>query len=186
MVIDSPARHHRDDIRREQLLARAEDQLIALADRVRAGKLKDPAKIGAAADRILRDSGVGRCFTTKIVAGQFTWTYNQDRLDYETRLLAGRYVLTTSLTPDQASTAQVVAHYQSLTDCRGPVPGVEGLPRATPGVPLDRDTGSKATSPSAYSPPSSKPSSPTGSLLPTSAIPTSPTRPSAPAAPSPN
>ena len=115
VVIDSPARHHRDDIRREQLLARTEDQLIALADRVRAGKLKDPAKIGAAADRILRDSGVARCFTTKIVAGQFTWTYNQDRLDYETRLLAGRYVITTSLTPDQASTAEVVAHYQSLT-----------------------------------------------------------------------
>jgi transposase len=115
VVIDSPARHHRDDIRREQLLARTEDQLIALAARVRAGKLKDPAKIGAAADRILRDCGVGRCFTTKIVAGQFTWTYNQPRLDYETRLLAGRYVITTSLTPDQATTAQVVAHYQSLT-----------------------------------------------------------------------
>jgi transposase len=115
VVVDSPARHRRDDIRREQLLARTEDHLIALADRVRAGKLKDPAKIGAAADRILRDSGVGRCFTTKIVAGQFSWTYNQDALDYETRLLAGRYVITTSLTPDQATTAQVVGHYQSLT-----------------------------------------------------------------------
>jgi hypothetical protein len=115
VVIDSPARKLRDDVRREQLLARTEDQLIALANRVRAGRLKDPAKIGAAADRILRDSGVARCFKTSIVAGQFSWTYNQGALDYEERLLAGRYVLTTSLTPDQASTAQIVAHYQSLT-----------------------------------------------------------------------
>ena len=116
VVIDSPARRRRDDTRREQLLARTEDGLIALANRVRSGKLKDPAKIGAAADRILRDSGVGRCFNTSIVAGQFTWTYDQAALDYETRLRAGRYVITTSLTPDQASTADVVAHYQGLAN----------------------------------------------------------------------
>ncbi|MDA2951109.1 MAG: IS1634 family transposase [Actinomycetota bacterium] len=116
VVIDSPARHRRDDIRREQLLARTEDKLIALTTRVRARKLVDPAKIGAAADRILRDSGVSRCFKTSIIAGQFTWAHDQTALDYETRLLAGRYVITTSLTPDQASTAEVVGHYQSLTN----------------------------------------------------------------------
>lgn len=116
VVIDSPARHRRDDIRREQLLARTEDHLIALTNRVRAGKLKDPAKIGAAADRILRDCGVGRCFTTTIVAGQFTWNHNDEALDYESRLLAGRYVITTSLTPTQADTTEVVRHYQSLTN----------------------------------------------------------------------
>jgi hypothetical protein len=116
VVIDSPARHRRDDTRRDQLLARTEDALIALANRVRSGKLVDPAKIGAAADRILRDSGVARCFSTSIVAGQFAWNYNQEALDYETRLLAGRYVITTSLTPDQASTAEVVGHYQSLAN----------------------------------------------------------------------
>lgn len=116
VVVDSPARHRRDDIRREQLLARTEDRLIALAARVHARKLVDPAKIGAAADRILRDSGVGRCFTTSIITGQFSWNYDQTMLDYETRLLSGRYVITTSLTPDQASTAAVVGHYQSLTN----------------------------------------------------------------------
>jgi transposase len=114
VVIDSPARHRRDHIRLEQLLARTEDQLIALAQRVRARNLTDPAKIGAAADRILRDSGVGRCFTTTITAGHFAWGHNQDGLDYEQRLLEGRYVVTTSLTPAQASTAEVVGHYQSL------------------------------------------------------------------------
>ena len=114
VVIDSPPRHRRDHARLEQLLARTEDQLIALAHRVRAGKLVDPAKIGAAADRILRDSGVARCFTTTITAGQFVWAHDQVGLDYEQRLLEGRYVVTTSLTTAQASTAEVVGHYQSL------------------------------------------------------------------------
>ena len=63
----------------------------------------------------MRDSGVARCFTTTIIAGQFTWRYNPETLDYEERLLAGRYVITTSLTTDQASTSEVVSHYQSLT-----------------------------------------------------------------------
>jgi hypothetical protein len=114
VVIGSPRRHRRDHIRLEQWLARAEDQLIALANRVRARKLIDPAKIGAAAHRILRDSGVARCFTTTITAGHFVWGHHQDGLDYDQRLLEGRYVVTTSLTPAQASTAEVVGHHQSL------------------------------------------------------------------------
>jgi Transposase DDE domain len=116
VVVDSPARHRRDDIRREQLLARTEDRLIALDARVRAGKLVDPAKIGAATDRILRDSGVARCFTTTITTGRFAWAHNHGGLDYEQRLLEGRYVITTSLTPTQASTAEVVDYYQSLAN----------------------------------------------------------------------
>jgi transposase len=91
-----------------------EDGLIALADRVRKGRLVDPAKIGAAADRILRDSGVSRCFSTKIAKGLFTWDYDEKAMDYEERLLAGRYVITTSLDEKTASTAQVVAHYKAL------------------------------------------------------------------------
>ncbi|MGO9557566.1 MAG: IS1634 family transposase [Acidimicrobiales bacterium] len=114
VVVDSPARHVRDDRRRTELLARTEDRLIALADRVRSGRLADPAKIGAASDRILRDSGVGRCFTTKIAHGIFTWEYDEEHMDYEERLLSGRYVITTSLDKKSASTAQVVSHYKSL------------------------------------------------------------------------
>ena len=114
VVVDSPRRHVRDDARRQELLAATEDGLIALADRVRKGRLVDPAKIGAAADRILRDSGVSRCFSTKIAHGVFTWDYDEKAMDYEEKLLAGRYVITTSLDNKTASTAQVVAHYKSL------------------------------------------------------------------------
>ena len=114
VVVDSPRRHVRDDARRTELLAVTEDGLIALSERVRKGRLVDPAKIGAAADRILRDSGVSRCFSTKIAHGIFTWDYDEKAMDYEEKLLAGRYVITTSLDQKTASTAQVVTHYKSL------------------------------------------------------------------------
>ncbi len=116
VVVDSPPRRRRDDRRREELLERTEDKLIALTERVRAKRLVDAAKIGAAAQRILGPSPVSRCFTTTIGDGRFGWDYDQTALDYEQRLLAGRYVLTTSLTTTQASTADVVAHYQSLAN----------------------------------------------------------------------
>ena len=114
VVVSSPSRKVRDDIRREQLLVRTEDRLVALAERVSAGRLKDPAKIAVAADRILKDSGVGRCFTTQVRAGSFSWDFDADVLRYEEFLLAGRYVITTSLAADDASTAAVVAYYKSL------------------------------------------------------------------------
>ncbi len=114
VVIDSAARHARDGHLREELLANTEDKLIALATRVREKMLSDAAKIGAATDRILRDSGVGRCFSTKIKEGFFTWDYDQEALAYEEDLLEGRYVLTTSLTTKQASTAEIVRHYRAL------------------------------------------------------------------------
>ncbi len=116
VVVDSPTRRVRDDRRREQLLERTETQLIALAERVHAKRLVDPARIGAAAQRILGPSPVSRCFTTSIGHGRFGWDYDRAEIDYEERLLAGRYVLSTSLSVDQASTAEVVARYQSLAN----------------------------------------------------------------------
>ncbi|HEY1222973.1 MAG TPA: IS1634 family transposase, partial [Acidimicrobiales bacterium] len=114
VAVSSTERKARDDRRREELLARVEEKLISLSERVRKGTLVDPAKIGAAADRILRDSGVARCFSTKIAHGMFTWSFDERALDYEERLLAGRYVLTTSLTSEQASVTDVVRHYKML------------------------------------------------------------------------
>ena len=109
----SASERSRDDRRREELLADREE-----AHRARrpgpAGKLVDPAKIGAAADRILRDSGVARCFSTKIRHGVFSWGFDEEALSYEEKLLAGRYVLTTSLQPEQASVTDVVRHYKML------------------------------------------------------------------------
>ena len=113
VVVESDARARRDNARRAELVASAETELLALERRVRDGRLKDPAKIGRAAQRVLGGSGAGRLFDVEIAAGRFTYHYNEDALAHE-ELLAGRYVLTTSLTPAQAGTAQVVAAYRQL------------------------------------------------------------------------
>ena len=113
VVVESDARARRDTLRSAEIVARAEAELLALERRVRDGRLKDPAKIGRAAQRILGGSGAGRLFDLEIAAGRFTYHYNEDALAHE-ELLAGRYVLTTSLAPAHAGTAQIVAAYRQL------------------------------------------------------------------------
>ena len=115
IVVASDARARRDAARAAEIAAAAEAELLALERRVRDGRLKDPAKIGRAAQRILGSGGVGRLFDVEIGPGRFIYHYNEQALAYE-ELLAGRYVLTTSLTPAQASTAQVVAAYRQLAN----------------------------------------------------------------------
>ncbi len=113
VVVESDARVERDTARTAELVANTETKLLALEQRVRDGRLKDPAKIGRAAQRILGSSGAARLFDLEIGEGQFTYHYDQDAHDYE-KLLAGRYVLSTSLTPTQASAAQILTAYRQL------------------------------------------------------------------------
>ena len=115
VVVASFERWTRDATRTSELVASTETKLLALEARVRHGRLKDPAKIGRAAQRILGPSGVARLFDVEIGPGRFLYHYRDDALDYEEQLLAGRYVLTTSLTPSQATTADIVRHYRQLT-----------------------------------------------------------------------
>ena len=113
VVVHSDGRARRDVARTAEIIATAEAKLRALELRVRAGRLTDPAKIGAAAQRILAPSGVGRLFDVEVGEGRFLYHYNEDAHQYE-QALAGRYVLTTSLTPNQADCAQVVDYYRQL------------------------------------------------------------------------
>jgi len=113
VVVASAERHHRDTVRTAELVARTEAKLLALEARVRAGGLVDAGKIGRAAQRILGPSGIGRLFDVEITEGRFLYHYNDTAFAHE-ESLAGRYVLVTSLTPDQASTAQVVTAYRQL------------------------------------------------------------------------
>ena len=113
VVVASAERHDRDTVRTDELVARTETRLLALEDRVRDGRLVDAGRIGRAAQRILGPSGVGRLFDVEIAEGRFLYHYNDVAFAYQ-ELLAGRYVLVTSLTPEQASTAQVVAAYRQL------------------------------------------------------------------------
>lgn len=112
-MVTSDARHRRDTARTAELVARCETKLLALENRVRDKRLKDPAKIGRAAQRILGPSGVSGLFDIEITEGQFTYHYNEAAHAYEEQL-AGRYVLTTSLTTTQASTTRIVTAYRQL------------------------------------------------------------------------
>jgi transposase len=114
IVVFSPVRYLRDRARHRSLCAKVEDGLIALEARVRAKRLVDPAAIGAAADRVLRDSGVSRCFTTSVAKGQFSWDFDEKARRYDEELLCGRYVITTSLDAAGADCAQVLRYYRSL------------------------------------------------------------------------
>lgn len=76
-------------------------------------RLTDARKIAAAAAKILADNPVARLFTTDIADGQFRYDYNHDAFAYE-ELLAGRWVLTTSLTRHEASPAKVLTAYRHL------------------------------------------------------------------------
>ena len=114
IVVFSPTRYLRDRARHAQLCSKVEVGLIALQARVRSGRLSDPAKIGAAADRILRDSGVGRCFVTTVQEGLFSWVFDEKARRHDEELLCGRYVITTSLDAKAADCVQVLRYYRSL------------------------------------------------------------------------
>ena len=115
VVVASFERWRRDTTRTAELIAQTEAKLSALQWRVHDGHLVDPGKIGRAAQRILGASPVARLFDVEIAQGHFVYHYNDDAFAYE-ELLAGRYVLTTSLTAHDASTAQVVTMYRQLLD----------------------------------------------------------------------
>ena len=117
VIVESDARVARDTRRTAELVARTETALLALEERVRAGRLTDPAKIGRAAQRIVGPSGVARLFDLDIGDRRFVYHYDEDAHAYE-KLLAGRYVLTTSLTPHQAPAERVVAAYRQLADAQ--------------------------------------------------------------------
>ncbi len=114
VVVASFERHRRDRMRRSEFVERTEAKLFALEHRVRAGQLVDAVKIGREAQRILSASKVARLFDIEVSKGHFFYHYDEAAFDYE-ELLAGRYVLTTSLGHDQADTAQVVLAYRQLT-----------------------------------------------------------------------
>ena len=113
VVVASVERWQRDTVRTAELVARTEAKLSALQRRVHDKELVDAGKIGRAAQRILGPSGVARLFDVDIAEGYFLYHYNETAFEFEAQL-AGRYVLTTSLTPADASTTKIVTMYRQL------------------------------------------------------------------------
>jgi len=113
VVVASVERWSRDRMKTIELIAKTEAEFLALEARVRAGHLKEEKAIARAAQRILDRSPVARLFDVEIAPGRFIYHYDEPAHAYE-ELLAGRYVLTTSLDTAHASTAQVVVAYRQL------------------------------------------------------------------------
>jgi hypothetical protein len=116
IVVASFERWVRDAARTAELVARTSAALRALEERVAAGRLTDKAAIARAATKITDASGVARLFDLEIDEASFVYHYDEVALDYEEQLLAGRWVLTTSLRRDQASAVAVLGAYRRLLE----------------------------------------------------------------------
>lgn len=115
VVVFSPVRQRRDVTRRLQLMATTEDKLLKVEARVRRGDLVDKAAIAAAAQRAV-DGPVRRLFDlSDLDEARFVYDYDEQALAYD-ELLAGHYLLSTSLDHRQAEAGEVLACYRSLQE----------------------------------------------------------------------
>ena len=112
-VIDSDERRQFEQGKREQSMERARQKLLGVQQRVAKGRLKDPAKIGAAAQRALQAHKGQRYFAWEVRDGAFTFFEHPVNLAREKRL-EGCYVIATSEKNIDALTA--VAQYKELTE----------------------------------------------------------------------
>lgn len=112
-VIDSEERRQYEQAMRERAMERTRTKLEKLRQRVAAGKLTDPAKIGAAAERILGAHHGYRYYTWELQRGRFEFCESPSHLEREKRL-EGKYVVATS--EKDLSALDAVALYKDLTD----------------------------------------------------------------------
>jgi transposase len=112
-VIDSEERHQYEQGKRQQAMERTRSKLAKVQARVAAGRLTDPAQIGAAAERALRAHQGYRYYAWEIREGSFVFAEHPVHLAREKRL-EGKYVVASS---EKDVTAQeAVAWYKQLTE----------------------------------------------------------------------
>jgi hypothetical protein len=99
--------------KREDLLAATEAKLDKVAARVRAGRLKDPAKIGVAVGRVVNRHKVAKHFSLDIGPGRFAYARESEAIAMEAAL-DGVYVIRTSVGKKTMSAPQVVEAYKAL------------------------------------------------------------------------
>jgi transposase len=112
-VVDSDERRDYEKRQREKAMERVRVSLAKLQTRVANGKLKDPAKIGAAAQRILTRNHGHRYYAWQLTAGQFRFEEHPVNLPREKKY-EGKYLIQTDqtdMTPQEG-----VAHYKELNE----------------------------------------------------------------------
>jgi transposase len=113
IVIDSDERRGYEQARRQRAMERARQRLEKLKQRVAAGDLKRPEKIGAAVERIMQRYHGYRYFDWKLAAGALEFSESEARLGREKRI-EGKYVIMTS--EKGLSVLDAVAMYKELTE----------------------------------------------------------------------
>ena len=102
-----------EEAMRGKSMERTRQALEKLQQRVAAGKLKQPEKIGAAAERLLQRSHGYRYYTWDIHQGGFRYFENAKGLESE-KGIEGKYVIATS--ESGLSVLDVVAIYKDLSE----------------------------------------------------------------------
>jgi transposase len=112
-VIDSDERRGYEQRQREKAMQRVRQSLEKLQTRVSQGRLKDPAKIGAAAQRILSRHHGHRYYAWELIAGRLEFMEHPVNLPREKKY-EGKYLIQTDqleMTPLEA-----VAQYKELNE----------------------------------------------------------------------
>ena len=113
IVVDSDERRASEEAMRVKSIERTRQALEKLQLRIAAGKLKQPEKIGAAAERLLQRSQGYRYYSWEIHQGGFRYFENAAGLGSE-KGIEGKYVIATS--ESGLSVLEVVAIYKDLSD----------------------------------------------------------------------
>jgi transposase len=113
IVIDSDERRAYEQTRRQQAMERARQKLKKLKERIAAGGLKQPEKIGAAVERIMQRHHGYRYFEWKLDNGTLVFSESKKHFDSEKRI-EGKYVIATS--EKGLSVLDAVAMYKELTE----------------------------------------------------------------------
>ena len=113
IIVDSDERREYEQAMRQKAMERTRQALEKLQMRVAAGKLKQPEKIGAAAERLLQRNHGYRYYSWDLDKGAFRYFENTKGLTNE-KGIEGKYVIATS--EAALSVLEVVAIYKDLSD----------------------------------------------------------------------
>ena len=100
--------------KRQDLLAATEADLAKIAARVRAGRVKDPDKIGVQAGKVINKRKAAKHFLLDIAEGRISWRRDQDSIDAEA-LTDGIYVIRTPVPAETLNAGGAVAAYKGLS-----------------------------------------------------------------------
>lgn len=112
-VVDSDERRSYEQRQRAKAMERVRLGLDKLRTRVSKGQLKDPAKIGAAAQRVLSRHHGHRYYAWQLVDGQFEFAEHPVNLAREKKY-EGKYLIQTDQT--DVTPPDAVAHYKELNE----------------------------------------------------------------------